>query len=404
MSSEQPITARAADEAIRFHMPQLSIETRRLSQCMGRILRQEVMAERDNPPFDRVCMDGIAVDHDTLAGGARSFIVEAAQPAGAPALALQNAEHAIEVMTGTILPERASVIIPMEQYTLDRGVATLTGPVDQTPFRNVQRRGEDGASGSLMLKAGTLMGAAEIAVAASAGLGHLQVSADPRFMIISTGDELVEPGEAIEEYQVRRSNAYAMIAALRSRGFQQVGNDHIVDDEVKLRARLSLHLVTHDVLILSGGVSMGKFDLVPKVLSQLGVRQIFHRVAQRPGKPMWFGIGPNGQAVFGLPGNPVSTLVCIIRYVVTALTVAAGAVRMPRERLALNTPITFDLPMTLFMPVTVVHDEWGRSWAKPKPTNTSGDYLSLLGTDGFIELPPGPQTYPKGFVANVYRW
>jgi molybdopterin molybdotransferase len=404
MPSDRPITAQAADEAIRLHMPQLSVETRRLSQCMGRVLRQDVVAERDNPPFDRVCMDGIAVHHDVLAGGARNFIVEATQGAGAPPLTLQHPERAIEIMTGAILPAGADVIIPMEQYTLDQGIATLSGPVDGTPFRNVQRRGEDGASGSLMLKTGTLLGAAEIAVAASAGMGHLQVAADPRFMIISTGDELVEPGEPIAEQQVRRSNAYAMIAALRSRGFLQVGNDHIVDDEAKLRERLELHLATHDVLILSGGVSMGKFDFVPKVLSQLGVREIFHRVAQRPGKPMWFGIGPNGQTVFGLPGNPVSTLVCIIRYVVTALTVAAGATRVPQERLALNTPITFELPMTLFMPVSVVPDEWGRPWLKPKPTNTSGDYLSLLGTDGFIELPPGPQTYPKEFVADMYRW
>jgi molybdopterin molybdotransferase len=404
MPPDQPISAQAAGEAIRLHMPHLSIEKRPLSQCTGRILRQEVVAERDNPPYDRVCMDGIAVNHDVLAAGVRSFVVEATQAAGAPPLSLQEAEHAIEVMTGAILPAHTNVIIPMEQYSLDHGVATLTEPVNGTPFRNVQRRGEDGASGSLMLKRGTRLGAAEVAVAASAGLAHLAVSTDPRFMIVSTGDELVEPGDPIAEHQVRRSNAYAMIAALRSRGFQQVANDHIVDDEAKLRERLALHLATHDVLILSGGVSMGKFDLVPRVLAQLDIRQVFHRVAQRPGKPMWFGIAPDGQAVFGLPGNPVSTLVCLVRYVIPALAAAAGAARTRQERLALNTALTFDLPMTLFMPVAVVADEWGRPWVNPKPTNTSGDHLSLLGTDGFIELPPGPRTYPKEFVANLYRW
>jgi molybdopterin molybdotransferase len=398
------MTAQAADAAIRLHMPLFSSETLPLSQCMGRVLRQEVLAERDNPPFDRVCMDGIAVDHRALAGGARRFPIEATQPAGAPPLKLQHAEHAIEIMTGAILPASTDVIIPLEQYTLDEGIATLTGKVDGTPFRNVQRQGEDGAAGALMLKTGTILGAAEIAVAASAGMGHLKVSADPRFMIISTGDELVEPGEPIAEQQVRRSNAYAMIASLRSRGFQLVGNDHIADDEGQLRARLSLHLATHDVVILSGGVSMGKFDLVPKVLAELGVREIFHRVAQRPGKPMWFGVGPAGQAVFGLPGNPVSTLVCLIRYVLTALSAAAGARRATQERLALISPIALDLPMTFFIPAVIVPDEWGRPWAKPKLTNTSGDHVSLLGTDGFIELPPGPQTLPKGFVADMYRW
>jgi molybdopterin molybdotransferase len=404
MSSNRPITAQEAGEAIFRHMPKLPAERRRLSQCVGRILRQEVVAERDNPPFDRVCMDGIAVSDAALAAGVRRFVVESTQAAGAPPLALQQADRAIEVMTGAMLPAHTNVIIPLEQYSLESNVATLTEQVNAEPFKNVQRRGEDGASGSLMLSPGTMMGAAEIAVAASAGLGHLLVGADPRFMIISTGDELIEPGEPIAEQQVRRSNAYAMVAALRARGFQQVANDHIVDDETKLRERLALHLATHDVLILSGGVSMGKFDLVPKVLQQLGVREIFHRVAQRPGKPLWFGVGPEGQAVFGLPGNPVSTLICLIRYVVTGLNAAAGATVRPPERLALNAPITFDLPMTLFMPVTVVADEWGRPWVKPKPTNTSGDHLSLLGTDGFIELPPGPRTYPKEFVANLYRW
>jgi molybdopterin molybdotransferase len=404
MSSITPITAHAAEAAIRLHMPQLSSEARRLSQCVGRVLRQDVFAERDNPPFDRVCMDGIAVNRTALAQGARSFSIEGTQAAGVAPITLQHAERAIEVMTGAMLPHLTDLVIPIEQYTLDRGVATLTGEIDDSAFRNVQRRAADGRLGSLMLKSGTLLGAPEIAVAASAGLGHLQVSADPRFMIISTGDELIEPGEPIAEQQVRRSNAYAMMATLRSRGFQRVGNDHVIDDEARLRERLSLHLATHDVLILSGGVSMGKFDFVPKVLVQLGVREVFHKVAQRPGKPMWFGVGPAGQVVFGLPGNPVSTLVCLIRYVVTALTAAAGATSMLQERLALSVPMTCNLPLTLFLPVATVADEWGQPWVVPQPTNTSGDYLSLVGTDGFIELPPGPMTYPKAFVAPVYRW
>jgi molybdopterin molybdotransferase len=292
----------------------------------------------------------------------------------------------------------------MENYSLDEGVISLAENVNITPYQNVQRQGVDGPLGAMMLKRGTMLGAPEIAVAASAGLGRLQVSAEPAFVIISTGDELVEPGEPIAEQQVRRSNAYAMIAVLRARGFQRIGNDHIADDEVQLRQRLALHLATHDVLVMSGGVSMGKFDLVPKVLAQLGVREIFHKVAQRPGKPMWFGIGPSGQAVFGLPGNPVSTLVCLIRYVIPAIVGAAGAAPIPHERIALNAPISFDLPLAWFLPVSTLPDEWGRPWAKPRPTNTSGDYISLVGTDGFVELPPGPRTYPKEFVANLYRW
>jgi len=398
------INPQAADEAIRRHMPQLSSELRPLSQCVGRILRQEVRAERDNPPFDRVCMDGIALKRAAVEQGVRRFTVQATQAAGSAPLTLQGEDFAIEVMTGAVLPHNSDVVVPLEEYSLGDGAVTLSENAKVTHYRNVQRQGEEGPSGAVMLQSGALLGAPEIAVAASAGLSRLQVSADPAFMIIATGDELIEPGEPIAAHQVRSSNAYAMTATLRGRGFQRIGNDHIVDDGAKLNERLALHLATHDVLILSGGVSMGKFDLVPKALRDLGVREVFHRVAQRPGRPLWFGIGPEGQAVFGLPGNPVSTLVCLIRYIVPALNAAAGAARFSQERLALSAPISVDVPLALFMPVTSVADEWGRFWAKPRPTNTSGDYISLIGTDGFIELPAGPNTYPKEFVANMFRW
>jgi molybdopterin molybdotransferase len=203
---------------------------------------------------------------------------------------------------------------------------------------------------------------------------------------------------------VRRSNAYAIVSALRERGFQRVADDHIPDDAGELRDRLRFHLETHDVLVLSGGVSMGKFDLVPQALEELGVHAIFHKVAQRPGKPLWFGVAPSGAAVFGLPGNPVSTLVCLGRYVLPALFASLGQQPLPPERLALGAPVTVNPPLTHFMPVRIEQDDWGRPWAMPAPTNGSGDFTALAGTDGFVELPPGPNTYQKGFVTRLCRW
>jgi len=349
-------------------------------------------------------MDGVAIKSAAFQAGVRRFTVQATQGAGAAPLRLKDGDYAIEVMTGAKIPQETDVVIPLEEYSLDGGIVTLGENTKVSPNRNIQRQGEDGPLGSIMLRSGTLLGPPEIAVAASAGFARLQVSAEPAFMIVATGDELIEPGEPIAEHQIRQSNAYAMVAALRSRGFQRIGHEHIADDESRLIERLGLHLATHDVLILSGGVSMGRFDLVPGALKHLGVREVFHKVAQRPGKPMWFGVGQNGQTVFGLPGNPVSALVCLIRFVIPAIVAAAGAGKVSQERLALSAPISVDLPLTLYMPVSAVADQWGRIWAKPRPTNTSGDYISLVGTDGFIELPPGPNTYPKEFVANLYRW
>jgi molybdopterin molybdotransferase len=404
MQASTLITPRLAEEAINSRLTCLPIESLPLTQCVGGTLRENIYAERDQPPFDRVTMDGIAVDSESLRRGVRRFRIQATQPAGSPALKLSRVEDAIEVMTGAILPLASDCVIPIEQYELADGIASLKSTVVSTPYHNVHRRGSDGRQGTLLLQTGTLLRTPEIAVAASAGMARVRVSSQPAIMIVSTGDELIEPGDPIADYQVRRSNAYAVAATLRRRGYGRVGDDHVSDDEEQLCERLTLHLTTHEVVILSGGVSMGRFDLVPKVLTQLGVQQVFHNIAQRPGKPMWFGIGPRGQAVFGLPGNPVSTLVCLIRYVIPAIAEAMGTRRAVPERMALAAPVTFKPPLTYFLPVAVEHDDWGRPWANPRPPNGSGDFLSLAGTDGFVELPPGPNTYPKGFVTSMYRW
>jgi molybdopterin molybdotransferase len=404
MHASTPITPRLAEEAIYSRLTCLPIESLPLTQCVGGTLRENVYAERDQPPFDRVTMDGIAVDSEAVRRGRKTFQIQATQAAGSPPLKLKNEESAIEVMTGAMLPVGSDCVIPFEQIVITEGVASIKANIVNLPYNNIHRRGSDTRQGRLLLEAGTLLRAPEIAVAASAGMARIRVSSQPAVMVMSTGDELIEPGDPINEYQVRRSNAYAVGATLRKRGFGRVGDDHVPDDERLLKERLALHLKTHEVVVLSGGVSMGKFDLVPKVLMQLGVEEVFHNIAQRPGRPMWFGIGPEGQAVFGLPGNPVSTLVCLIRYVIPAIAEAMGTKRGAPERLALGEAVTTKHSLTYFLPVTIDRDEWGRPWATPKQPNGSGDFLSLAGTDGFVELPPGPNTYPKGFVTSVYRW
>ena len=404
MQAATLITPRLAEEAIYSRLTCLPIESLPLTQCVGGTLRENVYAERDAPPFDRISMDGMAVDSEALRSGQRRFHIQGIQAAGAPATKLKSTDHAIEVMTGAILPIGCDNVIPIEQVDVADGFASINTVVVSSPYHNIHRRGADSRQGQLLLESGTLLRAPEVAVAASAGMARVRVSSQPAIMVVSTGDELIEPGDPIAEFQVRRSNAYAVAATFRRRGFSRVGSDHVLDDENLLCERLSLHLTTHEVVVLSGGVSMGKFDLVPKALMHLGVQEVFHNVAQRPGRPMWFGIGPHGQSVFGLPGNPVSTLVCLIRYVIPAIAEAMGTKRAAPERLALATPVTFKHALAYFLPVIIEHDDWGRPWATPRPPNGSGDFLSLAGTDGFVELPPGPNTYPKGFVANVYRW
>jgi molybdopterin molybdotransferase len=393
-----------ADAAIGGRVTPLPVDALPLAQCTGRILRQDVYAERDNPPFDRVCMDGIAIASAVFERGARRFTLEASQPAGVPAVTLLDPTNAVEVMTGAILPLGTDCVIPLEEYDLTDGVASLKAEVRAKAYRNVQRRGEDSLPGVPMLKAGVRLGGPEIGVAASAGLASLMVSRQPRLMVISTGDELVEPGKPIAEHQVRRSNAYAVVAELRARGLQEVGNDHIADHEGSLREHLTRHLAERDMLIVSGGISKGRFDLVPKVLRDLGVEEIFQQVAQRPGAPMWFGVGGGGQLVFGLPGNPVATLICLVRHVVPAIAAAMSSPRPPPQPIRLAGPAKFYRMLTYFVPVAVQHDARGEPAALPRPPNGPGDFLALAGTDGFIELPPRAEPFPAGFVASLYRW
>ena len=158
------------------------------------------------------------------------------------------------------------------------------------------------------------------------------------------------------------------------------------------------------MLILSGGVSMGKADYVPQVLAELGVEVVFHKISQRPGKPMWFGIGKEGQAVFALPGNPVSALVCCRQYVVNALNSAAGLRSSAPEFASLAREYVFKPQLSCFLPVKLVSAVSGQVLAMPVETNTSGDFAALSGTAGYVELALAPTTFPAGTGVQLHRW
>jgi len=396
------LTPAEADAAIDAAIAPVSQELAPLAACAGRILRQPLFAERDAPPFDRVAMDGIAFRAGDLAR--RRFRLAGIQAAGSPALPLESDGDCIEVMTGAILPSGCDTVVPIEQLQTADGHAELDSACRPEPWRHVHRRGADARAGERLLDAGTRLGPPELAIAASAGEARLPVSRAPRIALITTGDELVEPGQPIAGHQVRRSNAYGLGAALTLAGFPPQADLQLPDREDAIAAALGAALAQNDVLVLSGGVSAGRFDHVPRVLASLGVRERFHGIAQRPGRPMWFGTGAAGTAVFALPGNPVSVLVCLARYVVPALSGLVGAARTAVPQVAMARPYAFEKALTCFLPVLLGYDQAGRAIAEPRPTDGSGDFIALAGTDGFVELPPGPATYPAGLVVPFYRW
>jgi len=397
------ISTAEAEALIRAHAAALPATSLQLTELVGTILRERIVAGFDQPPFDRVTMDGIAFSFAAYERGQRAFRITGTQAAGAPPLSLSNPEHCIEVMTGAMLPAGCDCVVPVEKIAVADGVAQLGSEATPESRANIHARGTDSRRDEELLQPGMRLGPAEVAVIAANGRTHASVTRPPRIVVISTGDELVEPGRPLAEWQIHRSNVYAVMAALQRRGFAQPTLDHLPDDPAILRTRLAAHLEASDVLILSGGVSMGRFDYIPRVLGELNVRVVFHKVAQRPGKPLWFGVGTGGQTVYALPGNPVSTLVCLARYVFAGLETSLAAASRPQESIALAERFEVKPALSVFVPVQVACTHTQRR-AVPKPTRGSGDFTSLIGTDGFVELPVGPATLAAGTPVALYSW
>ena len=397
------LTVSEARDAVLGAMPAFDLESIPVDAAAGRVLRQSAVAERDQPPFDRVMMDGIAIAHRDYETGKRTFPVQSSQAAGDEQQTLE-AGNCIEIMTGASLPRGADCVIPVERISLRDGAATLEDGYVAEARQFIHAQGSDHEQGAVLLAAGKRISPMDIAIIHSCGLTTVDVGSAPVIRVISTGNELVPAGEPIEPHQIRLSNGPAVIAMLQQHGYADCLHDHLADEPELLEERIGAHLEAADVLILSGGVSMGKADYVPDVLDKLGVEVVFHKISQRPGKPMWFGIGPRGQAVFALPGNPVSTLVCCRQYVIPALARASGMPDPQPEFAALAQDVTFKPALTCFLPVRLISNTAGQALAMPVHTNTSGDFASLSATDGCVELPLDESHFAAGTGVRLYRW
>lgn len=398
------LSARDAELLIHSRMGRFNAQSRPIDRIAGATLRQPIVAERDQPPYDRVTMDGMAIRFEDFARGARRFDIVGMQSAGMVPLSMDRADACIEVMTGAVMPAGCDTVIAVEQTVREGTQLILAADYQPQAGQFIHRRGSDCRAGDTLIDAGVILRAPEMAVIAANGGSHIDVAQPPRVTILATGDELVDVDAPVSAWQIRRSNDRALATLLGSRGIHDVQLAHVSDDRETLKTAIAGHLASRDVLILSGGVSMGQRDHVPDVLRELGVERVFHKIAQRPGKPMWFGIGPHGQAVFALPGNPVSALVCGTRYVLPALLQAMGRMPAAPVRVALAEPMDFAASLTYFLPVSLQHDPGGQPSAVPRPVQTSGDFSALTRTDGFVELPADQQHFPAGFIATYYSW
>ncbi len=394
------ITSQQADAIISQQRFLTETEWVPLAAARGRYLRRSILADRAIPPFDRVMMDGIAVSSESIQRGIRTFPLQGVAYAGEPKQVLNNPEAAIRIMTGAVLPENTSTIIPLEDYQEKDSQIHLNSGVEVKNGQFVHRMGSDFGRGYVLVEAGRVLTSPEIAVAASNGKTELEVSLLPRVALVATGDELVDVGDRPEPFQLRRSNTYALQALIERSGLGQVSLHHFADDEARLSDGLATVLDRSEIVIISGGISKGEKDFIPGVLSGLGVDTKFHGVAQRPGKPFYFGTRPSGPVVFGLPGNPVSTLVGGHRYVFPFLEGVMGRRPEPPPSVSLGEAFEFPFPLTCFLPVQL-SPEVG---AIPRPVKNSGDYARIVPTDGFLELPAEATHFSKGASFPFFSW
>ena len=383
-------------------IPRPSLRTQvEIEQAFGRILAQPVLADRDYPPFDRSTRDGFAVrSADAQSPGARLECVGELRAGGHFAAAVQSGQ-CVEIMTGAALPQGADAIAMIEHTTRDGPMITLERAAQRGD--HIVPRGSEARAGALLLAPKTRLGYAEMALAAQAGATRLEVFSPPRLAVLSTGDEVVDARTHPGPLQVRNSNGISIEILARTAGAEtnQLGN--APDEKVALRAAIELGLEA-DILVLSGGVSMGKYDLVEQVLADLSAEFHFTGVEIRPGRPAVFATC-RGKLVFGLPGNPVSTMVTFELFVLPAVDVFSGAPPRPLPvfRAKLATPVHEKGPITHFLPARI---EWEGKEARVTqlPWQGSGDIVALALANGFLIVgPERPEIAPGEWVDVLPR-
>jgi molybdopterin molybdotransferase len=387
-----------AIEAVLARCPTLPARSTPLIDALGLTLAEDIVADIDLPPFDKALMDGYAVrSADFSTEGERRLRVVEEITAGRVPIRPISPGEAARIMTGAPLPSGADAVIMVEQSRMAGPDVLLRGPV--RPGLNRLIRGREMRAGEILLHQGTRLNAVKLGLIASAGRCEVLAVPTPTMAVVPTGDELVPSSEIPQPGQIRNSNGVMLAALGRSWGARDVIEAPIApDDSARLRSALEASIESADLVLISGGVSAGTKDLVPAALVDLGVEPVFHKVNVKPGKPLWFGVGPSrgykpGILVFGLPGNPVSGMVCFLLFVRPALEALAGrpSRRDPLDSYALAIAYKHRGDRPTFHPSRLVD---GRVF--PLDWAGSADLRTVALADGFAAFPAGEATFETG--------
>ncbi|PYU07958.1 MAG: molybdopterin molybdenumtransferase MoeA [Acidobacteria bacterium] len=368
-----------------------------LSEAVFRVLARDILSDRDYPPFDRSIRDGYAVRSADTRPGASLRCIGELKAGDSPSIAVTPGA-CMQIMTGAALPEGADAVIMIEHTSRERDTVHLDRAVK--PGQHVVRRGSEQAAGQTVLSAGTRIGFAEIAAAAQVGAANPVVTRKPRIAILSTGDEVVDFASTPGPFQIRNSNSVSLAAQVGLTGGEPVVLGNARDSLDDLRAKITAGLEA-DALILSGGVSMGKYDLVEPVLSEFAAEVIFDAVAIRPGKPVVFALC-KGKPVFGLPGNPVSTMVTFDLFVRPAIDILSGT--EPRPLPFIEATLTASLSekagLTHFLPAKLTWRS-DKAHVSSVPWQGSGDVVAMAHANCLLVVPADRETIEAGEHVHV---
>ena len=369
--------------------------------ALGRVLAEDILADLDLPPFDRPTVDGIAIRFTSYEKGNRTFAIKAVQSAGEASVAIDSEDQCIEIMTGAALDSTVDTVIRYEDITVSNGIATIN--IDIRKGQNIHLKGKDKKAAEILVKANQIITPAIIGIAASVGKTSLQVKKIPKIIIISTGDEMITPELVPEAFQLRRSNGITIQSVLEK---YKIAADHLHlnDNYNEIKNELIRCIAQYDVLLMSGGVSMGKFDYLPQVCEELGIEKLFHKIKQRPGKPFWFGKSQNQKLVFAFPGNPVSVFMCLHRYFIPWLEKSLGIPQSSPLYAILGNDIEFPFSLQYFAQVKLQINEQGQLIANIVDTNGSGDFSHLAETDAFVEFPLEQNIFRKGEIYKIWKY
>ncbi|GBD20076.1 Molybdopterin molybdenumtransferase [bacterium HR28] len=385
------LTPREALDIILAHVQRLPTETVTLMQAVGRVLAEPVIAPEDHPPFPAATMDGYAVIHDDTSPW-REVIGE--QYAGHVTDVVVTPGTAVRITTGAPLPAGADAVVPVEDVeVVDDHIVIRRDEV--RPGENVRPVGVDIRRGDLVIPAGTLLGPAEIGLLASLGFARVTVSRRPRVSVLSTGDELVEPDAPLGPGQIRDSNRFMLVAAAERAGAEVIWAGRGPDDVERLTELLRERIAESDVVITSGGVSVGERDLISAALRTLGTVHI-ERLFMKPGKPFHF-VTAGSTLLFGLPGNPVSALVGFEIFVVTALRAMTG--QQPVEVEPVTVVLEHDVESgdrIEYQRAIVWCDSDGTLRARNTGPQSSARLLSAVGANAYLVVPPRATPYRAG--------